>query len=99
MATGNESRDKNICGLYAKGIFLDLIKGQFRTFVVHDAKWIHLINLLPEAFARSRKGDDLFDFISTIFLQKGIKSSILVTLFRLLSTMCLMSKEMPSSPA
>lgn len=65
---GDEGRVKNIGGLYARGIFLDLIKDQFRTFVVHEAKGIHHINFLPEAFTRDSKGDDLFDFSSSISL-------------------------------
>ena len=71
--TGNEGRDENIDGLYARGIFFDLIKGQFRTFLVHDAKGTPHINLLPEAFARRSRGDDLPDFF-LLFSSKGIKS-------------------------
>lgn len=59
--------------MYARDIFLDLIKGQFRAFLVHDAKGRHHINLLPEAFARRSRGNDLLDLF-LLFSSKGIKS-------------------------
>ena len=50
-----------------------LQKGQFRTFLVHDAKGTPHVNLLPVAFARRSRGDDLLDFF-LLFFSKGIKS-------------------------
>ena len=49
------------------------MKGQFRTFLVHDAKGTPHVNLLPEAFARRSRGDDLLDFF-LLLSSKGIKS-------------------------
>ena len=92
--TGDEGRDENIGGLYARGIFLDLIKGQFRTSLVHDAKGTPtlIFSLRP---LHGEAGVTICSTFFSYFPPKELRASIPAALFPLFSTIFLMFKEIP----